>query len=145
MAEGSGGGFDAGGEAVFGVAGGDAAPLAENFEVVHGHGVAGEVEQTVEEHGGVAVGEDEAVAVGPGGVGGVEFEVVLEEGVGHRRAAHWSAGVARVGFLDRIHREGAEGVDGQCGQGRRWGRHGEALRVGFLLVERGCEALSGGA
>ena len=65
----SGGGVFAVGE--FGVAGGLGVVLAELFELVDAEVESGEVEPAVEEHGAVSCGEDEAVAVDPGGVLGV--------------------------------------------------------------------------
>ena len=61
--------------AVFRVAGGFAADLAEVFEVVQADiFVAGEVEQAVKQHGAVAGGKHEAVAIGPGGALWVEVQ-----------------------------------------------------------------------
>ena len=55
---------------------------------------AGQVEQRVEQHRGVAGGEDEAVAAGPDRVGRVEAEEALPEGVGERGERHRGARVA---------------------------------------------------
>ena len=78
LAERAGGGLDAGGPAVLGVARGAALDLAELLDIFQVHGQlvgqlvvvadrldAGQVEERVEEHRGVADGEDEAVAVRP--------------------------------------------------------------------------------
>src|SRR5690606_15458705 len=54
LAEGAGGGLDAGGVAVLRVARGAAAPLAERLQVVEGEAVPGEVERGVERDAGVA-------------------------------------------------------------------------------------------
>ncbi len=126
LTEGTGGGFDAGGEAVFGVPRTFRIELAEFFDVVErdGRGAddfvfcvdgfdAGEVEEGIEEHGGVAGGEDEAVAVGPDGVLGIEAEELRPERVGGGSEAHDGAGVSGVGFLDGVHPEGADGVDAE--------------------------------
>ena len=94
LSEGAGGGFDAGGAAELGVAGGEGAELAEALEVVDRDGVAGEVEQGVEEGGAVAAGEDEAVAVGPEGGGGGGVEMLEPEDGGDVGHAHGHAGVA---------------------------------------------------
>ena len=80
------------------------APLAEVAQVVEGEAVAGEVEQRVEEHRRVAVGEHEPVAVGPVGRGGVVLHDPGEEHVGERCQRHRRAGVTRVRLLHRVHR-----------------------------------------
>ncbi len=113
LAEGAGGDFDARGLAVLGVAGGVGAPLAELLELRHRQVVAGEVQRAVEERGGVAVGEDEAVAVDPLGVGGIVLHELVVEQVGDGCAAEGRAGVAGVGLLNGVDGEEAEGVDGK--------------------------------
>src|SRR5918996_4187611 len=64
-------GLDPGGVAALGVPGRARAPLPERLELLQRQVVAAEVEQRVEQHGGVAAGEHEPVAIGPVGVGGV--------------------------------------------------------------------------
>ncbi|MBW3087058.1 hypothetical protein KEM60_03288 [Austwickia sp. TVS 96-490-7B] len=71
LAEGAGGGFDAGGVSVFGVAWGEGVEGAGGAQVVEVESVSAEVELEVEGEAGVSGGKDEAVAAGPGGVGGV--------------------------------------------------------------------------
>ena len=65
LAERAGRDLDPGGVAGFGMAGRAAAPLAELAQVVEGEAVAGQVEHRVQQDRGVAVGQHEAVAVGP--------------------------------------------------------------------------------
>ena len=67
----AGGDFDAGGEAVFRVTGGLAAPLPELLQLFHGKVIAGQVEQGIQQGRGVSGGKDEAVAVGPAGSEGL--------------------------------------------------------------------------
>ena len=76
LAERAGGGFHAGGHAHFRVAGGFAVQLAEVFQLGHRQFVAGQVQHGVIQHGGVAVGQHETVAVNPVRVGRVVLEVV---------------------------------------------------------------------
>src|SRR6516165_10367695 len=57
--------------------------------------------------------EDEAVAVGPDRIARIEAQEALPEAVGHRRHAHRRAGVARLGFLDRVDAEGPDRVDAE--------------------------------
>ena len=113
LAERAGGDFDAGGLAVLGMAGRVRAPLAELLELRHRQVVAGEMQRAVEQRRGVAVGEDEAVAVDPLGVGGIVLHELVIEQVGDGRAAERGAGVAGVGLLNSVDGEEAEGVDGE--------------------------------
>ena len=94
--------LDAGRVAVFGMAGGEAAELAELADVVERDAVAGKVEQTVEEHAAVAAGEDEAVAVRPRRILRVVLEVLEPEDRRDVREAHGEAGVARLRGLDGV-------------------------------------------
>ena len=111
LAERPGGGLDAGRVAVFGMAGRERAELAEALDLVDRHLlVAGEIEQRVEQHRAVAGGEHEAVAVGPGRIGRVEFQEVREQHGGDVGRAHRQAGMAGLRLLDRIHGERADGV-----------------------------------
>ena len=118
--------LDPGGPAVLGVPRRAGVELAEAFDVLEAdRGVAdhlvvgvdgadpGEVEDRVEQHRGVARGEDEAIAVGPDRVGGVEAEVALPERVGERGQRHRGSGVPGVRLLDRVDRECADRVDAE--------------------------------
>ena len=113
LAQGAGGCFDTHGVAVFGMAGGLAAPLAELLEVVHRQAVAGQMQQAVDEGAGMAAGQDEPIPVGPGGILGVMLHGVHPHGVSHGRHAHGRAGVAAVSLLHGVRRQGADVVDGQ--------------------------------
>src|SRR5256885_6866098 len=66
-----------------------------------------------EQHGGVAVGEDEPITVGPDRVLGIETHHAVPDRVDEGRERHRWAGVPRLGALDRIDRERADGVDRQ--------------------------------
>ena len=66
LAERTGGDFDAGRVAVLGMAGGLRAPLPKTLELLDRHlRIAGEMQQRIEQHRGVAGGEDEAIAILP--------------------------------------------------------------------------------
>ncbi|CAI1164975.1 Uncharacterised protein [Serratia entomophila] len=110
LAERAGGGFNAGGIAVFRVARGFGVQLAEVFQLAHRQVVAGEVQQAVNQHGAVAVGEHEAVAVSPVRVGRVVVQVVTPQDFGDVRHAHRGARVAGICFLYGVHAECADGV-----------------------------------
>ncbi len=113
LAERPGGGLDPGRVAVLRMAGGRRAELAEVLEVVERDPVPGQVQDRVQEHRRVPGGEHEAVARGPVGVlGGVAHDPRVEQ-VGHGRERHRRARMTRVGLLDRVHRQRADGVDAQ--------------------------------
>ncbi len=125
LAERAGGDFDARGFAVLRVTGRVRAPLAELLELRHRQVVAGEMQRAVEQRGGVAVGQDEAVAVDPLGVGGIVLHELVVEQVGDGGAAERRAGVTGVGFLNGVDGEKSEGVDGELV---------EFVFLGILLV-----------
>ena len=72
---------------------------------------ARQVQQRIEQHRRMADREHEAIAVWPDGIVRIEPQMPLPQRVGDRRQGHGRAGVARVGLLDRVHRQRADGVD----------------------------------
>ena len=112
LAERTGGNLDAGGAAALGVAGRLRAELAEAAQVVEREAEAELVQQRVEERRAVAAGEDEAVAIGPGGHRAGDAQVVEGERGRHVGHAHGHAGVAGIGLLDLVDREAAQDVGG---------------------------------
>ena len=72
--------------------------------------VAGEIQQRIEQHRAVAGRQHEAVAVGPVGSLGIEFQEVGEQHGGDVGHAHRQAGMAGIRLLDRIHGQRADGV-----------------------------------
>ena len=121
LAQRAGGGFHAGRDADLGVAGGLAVQLAEVLQLAHGQLVAGEVQQRVQQHRAVAVGQHEAVAVDPFGVARVVPQVVAPQRHGHVGHAHGGTGVSGVGLLYSVHGQGADCVGhllGVCHVGR---------------------------
>ncbi len=110
LAERAGGGLDARGVAVFRVARGAAVQLAEAFDVIDGDVVAGQVQQRVDQHRTVAVGQHEAVTVGKVRVARVVLQIVAPKHFGDIRHAHGGTWVAAVGLLHGIHAEGTNGV-----------------------------------
>ena len=75
-----------------------------------------EMEQGVQQHRGVAGGEHEAVAVGPGGIARIVAEEPAPQHVRHRGQRHRRAGMSRLGRLDRVHRQRADRVDAAPGE-----------------------------
>jgi hypothetical protein len=76
---------------------------------------AGQMQKRPQEHGRVAVGQHEAVAVGPDGIGGVEAHHPVPQDVCHRRHSHRRAGMSRVGRLHGVDRQRADRIDAQRG------------------------------
>ncbi len=146
LPKGTGSSLDSGGHAVFGVTWRLGVQLAELLDVVEadrflaGGGAvlvdflhARQVQQRVEQHGGMADRQHEAVTVRP-----VRVLRVIAEEAAPQRMANWSqghrgTGVAGVGLLYRVHGQGTDGVDGQLvgvGAGRCGGTHGKRPRAG---------------
>jgi len=107
----AGGGFDADCVAIFRMSGGAAAPLAEVFEVIQRDIETGQMQQGIQQHGSVSGAKDKAVTIGPLGIFGVKAQVVHPQRISHWRRAHRQARMPAVGFLHRIHRQGADGID----------------------------------
>ncbi len=80
--------------------------------------VARQIEQRVEQHRAVPVRFHEAVAVEPGGIGGIEPEVAGEECRHRVGGTQRRAGVPFAYALDRIDRQEADRVGHQPGIGR---------------------------
>jgi len=118
LPERAGGRLDPGKLEILRVPGARAVQLAKALDVVERRPrISGQVEQGVDQHRAVAGRQDETVAVRPGRVGGVVFQVPGEQcgrRVGH---AHRHSGMPAVGGLDRVHRQGANGV-GKSALGR---------------------------
>jgi hypothetical protein len=98
---------------------------------------AGYMERGVKHHQGMAVGEHKAIAIGPKRIGWIEAQEALPEGINNGHQRHPRTGVSRVGFLHRVHRKGANGID------ERSSIVGdEAARVGFDAVFDGAIGLN---
>ena len=94
LAERTGGGLDAAGVSSLGVAGGDRAQLAKIAQLVHRHvGIAGEVQQRIDQHRTMSRRQHEPVTVRPVGRTGVELQVVREQRGGGIRHTHRHSGV----------------------------------------------------
>ena len=110
LAQWAGGGFHARGDVDLGVARGLAVQLAKLFQLRHGQLVAGQVQQGIDQHRAVPVGQHKAVAVGPLWVEGVVLQVAVPQHFGNIGHAHGRAGVAGFGGFHRIHGQHAHGV-----------------------------------
>ena len=103
LAQRPGGGFHPWGEAELGMPRGFAVPLAEPFEVVQGKGIPGEVQQAVDQHGGMSAGKHETVAVEPGRVCRVVAHYAGPQHEGGRGQAHGCSRMSGVGLLYTVH------------------------------------------
>src|SRR5271166_565237 len=88
-------------------------PLPKLLDVVERKVVASQVQQGVEQHTGVTVGENEAIAPGPMRVARIVTQIAVPQGKGQWSQRHRSAGMTAVRLLHRIHRERADGVDAE--------------------------------
>mmetsp|Transcript_4819 Transcript_4819/g.13917 ORF Transcript_4819/g.13917 Transcript_4819/m.13917 type:complete len:466 (-) Transcript_4819:590-1987(-) len=84
-------------------------PLAELLEVLDAHVVSHQVKEGVVEHRSVSSGQNEPITLGPLRVRAVGLHELLEEHVGHRGAAHGQTGVSRVGLVDSVDGQEADG------------------------------------
>ena len=87
------------------------AELAEALELVERHLlVAEEMQQRIDQHRAVPGRQHEAVAVGPGRIGRIEFQELGEQHGRDVGRAHRQAGMAGFRLLDRVHGERADRV-----------------------------------
>src|SRR5689334_5745112 len=71
---------------------------------------AREVQDRIQQHGGMASREDEAVAIGPDAIFRIEAEHAVPERVHNGGHRHRGAGMAGVSLLHGIHTQRADGV-----------------------------------
>ncbi|EGY00759.1 hypothetical protein AZA_89242 [Nitrospirillum viridazoti Y2] len=110
LAQRAGGHLDAAGHAVFRVAGGAGAQLAELLDLLQINVlIPREVEQRVDQHGAMAGRQHEAVAVGPIRALGIELQELGEQHGGDIGHAHGHAGMARLGRFHGVHGQDADG------------------------------------
>ena len=129
LAQRAGGHLDAGGGVELRMTFAARAEVAEGAHLLDADAlVAAEVQQRIQQHRAVAVGQHDAVAVGPGRIGGIELQVPRVQrrrDLGH---AERHALVAFAGAHDGVDGEKADGV----GQPRRRGfGHDEPLSKAF--------------
>ncbi len=108
------------------MAGTTAAGLAKALDVVERHGEAtgllvgwvhrldtAEIKQTIEQRGGVADREDEAVAIRPVGVLGIVAQKALPQAVDRRGSIHRGAGMTGLRLLHGVDGKRAHGIDAE--------------------------------
>ena len=146
MAERSGGGFDARGPAIFGVARAAAVVLAEGLDVGKAYRLAAlllvgglgrldprQMDQAVEQHGRVATRENKPVASRPVRVGRVIIHRFLPDGIGDRCESHRGSRMAAVCGLHPVHGQGTNCVDRKVFNGR--GRRGHLSAVPSSILQ----------
>ena len=141
LAERAGRGLDSGGDEILRVSGGHGAELAEVLDLVERHVcIAGEIQQRIQQHRAVAGRQDEAVAVRPFRVGGVEFQELRKQHGGDVGRAHRQAGMAGFRLLDSIHRQRADRI-GHTGMiDARHDENPSEMRC-LVAIRRGGESL----
>ncbi len=110
LAQRAGGGFHACGVADFRVARSLGVQLTEVFQFFNRQIITGEVQQAVNQHGAVTVGQHEAVAIGPGRVLRVMVQEITPQDFGNVSHAHRGARVAGFGFLYSVHAQRTNSV-----------------------------------
>src|SRR6185312_2571411 len=103
-----------------------AVELTEVLNIVHGDGRSaqsfilriyrldpGKVQQSVKQHGGVSIGKDKAITVGPDGKLRIVTEKTLPEQISHRRQGHGSSRMPGICLLHGVHGQRADGVDAE--------------------------------
>ena len=107
LAQGTGGGLDTRCIAVFRMTRGLGMQLAEVLEFFHGQVVTREMQQRIQQHRAVAIGQYETIAVRPFRISGIVFQIIVPENLRDVGHAHGRAGMAASGLLHRIHRQRA--------------------------------------
>src|SRR6202521_2131477 len=126
LTEWSGGGLDTRGQAVFGMPRGLAADLPEILDLIERQGksrknfalrtyfaYSHQLQQGIQQNGGVPIGEHETVAVRPDRIFWVIAQKLLPQTVRDRSEIHRRPGVTRVRLLHRVHRKSTNRVDTQ--------------------------------
>ncbi|MNP05673.1 hypothetical protein D3C76_976280 [compost metagenome] len=99
----TGSGFNTCGVTHFRVTRGFGVQLTEVFQLFDWQVIAGEVQQAVDQHGAVAVGQHEAVTVSPGRVLRVVVQEITPQDFGNVSHTHRGTRVTGFGFLYCVH------------------------------------------
>ncbi len=92
--------------------------LTEAFQFFHRQRVTREMQKPIQQHRAVAVGQYEAVAVGPVWVGRIVFQELTPKNFSNVGHAHGHTGVAAFGRLHRVGRQEAQRM-GEFGEDSR--------------------------
>jgi len=122
LAQRTGGRFHARRVAVLRMPGRAALPLTELLEILERKVIAGQEQQRVEQHRCMARRQNEAIAVEPARILRVVPQMTRPQHVRQRCQRHGRTGMSRVGLLDGVHRQCANGVDTERLEPRGSGR-----------------------
>ena len=75
---------------------------------------AGQMQHRIEQHRGMPRREDEAIAIGPDRIVGIEIEVTLPQRVDDRRHRHRGSRMTGTRLLHRVHRQGTNRIDAEA-------------------------------
>ena len=114
----SGGRFDADIRLALRMSGGLVTELTKVSDLIDVERIAAQVEQAVEQHRSVPVGQHKTIAIGPLRVRRIVLQIIVPEDLGNIGHAHRHARVPGVGSLNGIHTECANGV-GELAPARR--------------------------
>ena len=106
----AGGRLDTGRVTVLRMSRGHGMQLAEIFDLLHGQRIARQVQQRVEKHRAVAVGQHEAIPVGPIRIAGIVAQEVVPQDLGEIGHAHGHAWMPGPGALNSVHAQRPDGI-----------------------------------
>ncbi len=105
-----GGGLDSRIFAQFRMSGGGGVELAEMLQLLDPHaGIAGQVQQRIQQHRAMPGRQHETIPIRPRRVGGIEFEEAREQHGSYVGHAQRHAGMTGLRLLDRVNRQEANG------------------------------------
>jgi hypothetical protein len=136
LSERSGSRFNAGGDTQFGMSGGSGMQLPEALEFVDGQVVAAQMQQGIDQHRTMSVGQHETVAVDPLRVGRIVFQVAPPEDFGHVGHTHRHSGVAGIRRLDGVDGEKTQCVGAAAAELAGFGGHGNLLQTGHGIKQQ---------
>ena len=110
LPQGTGGRLDARRIAIFRVARGLRMQLTEPLQLFNREFIAGQVQQGIDQHRAMSVGQDEAVAVRPFGVHRIVAQIVVPQNLGNVGHTHGRSRMSGIRFLHGVHAQCADGV-----------------------------------
>jgi len=84
--------------------------LAESLQFVDGKFVAGQVQERVDQHRTVSVGQDETVTIRPFGIDRVMPHVIIPQNLGYVGHTHRRSRVSGIRLLHGVHAQSADGI-----------------------------------
>jgi hypothetical protein len=81
-----------------------AVPLSKILQIFQRQVIAKQMQQAVQQHGGVTGRKNKAIAIRPMRIARVLTKKVIPNGIRDRSKSHWRSGMAGMCLLHRIHR-----------------------------------------